>query len=97
MPVFELARFQADPSSATELLTRHTAAVDAIRRQFPELIQANLARLDEDTWIDIWKWADLDAAKKAADQAPTIPEAAAMFALITNVVAMEHAEIVDER
>lgn len=96
MAVFELARYRADPSKDDELQTRWRAAVEAIRAAFPELREASLARLADGTWIDVWRWDTNDAAQRAAAEAPAIPEAAALFGLIDEVVAMEHAEIASE-
>jgi heme-degrading monooxygenase HmoA len=96
MAAFELARYRVDPQNTDELLTRWEAAVSAIRRTFPGLVGANLARLDEQTWIDVWRWESPEAAHAAAQGAPSVPEAAAMFSLIAEPLAMEHAEIVRE-
>lgn len=95
MPVFELARFTVDPSNADQLLRKRGPMVEAMRTRFPGLIHADLARIDERTWIDVWKWQSRDEAEAAAAQAPSVPEAADMFALIQDVVSMEHAEIAD--
>jgi hypothetical protein len=92
--VFELARFKVDPENASRILASRDDMVAAVRSHFPGLIEANLARLDETTWIDVWKWQSLEHAKAAAEGAPSLPEAAAMFALITEVESMEHADIV---
>jgi hypothetical protein len=96
MGVFELARFTIDPADAEEMLATRDAMVAAIRRAFAGLREARLARIDDETWIDVWRWESATSAKAAAEGAPSIPEAAAMFALIKDVVAMEHAEILHE-
>ncbi len=96
MSSFELARYREAPENADELVRRWEAAVDAIRRAFPGLVDANLARLDEQTWIDVWRWESTEAARAAAEGAPKVPEAAAMFSLIAEPLAMDHAEIVRE-
>ena len=96
MPTFELARYRVDPQNTEELTRRWEAAVDAIRATFPGLVGANLARLDEQTWIDVWRWESAEAAQAAAQGAPSVPEAAAMFSLIAEPLAMDHAEIVRE-
>lgn len=96
MAVLELARFKVDPDHAAQMLESRDAMVAAMRAKFPGLIEARLARLDDATWIDVWKWESLKQAKEAAEGAPDVPEAAAMFSLIANVESMEHAEIVHE-
>ena len=97
MAVLELARFKVEPEKAPEMLSSRDAMVDAIRARFPGLIEARLARLDDTTWIDVWKWESLEQAKAAAAGAPAVPEAGAMFSLVSEVESMEHAEIVHER
>jgi heme-degrading monooxygenase HmoA len=96
MATFEFARFKTDPAQADQLVARWRAAVTAIRDRFPGLIEANLSRIDDSTWVDVWRWESHDAAVAAAQGAPEVPEAAAMFALITESPQMEHGEIVEQ-
>lgn len=96
MAVLELARFKVDPGRAAQMLESRDAMVAAMRARFPGLIEARLARLDDATWIDVWKWESLQRAKDAAAAAAGVPEAAALFSLISEVESMEHAEIVHE-
>lgn len=95
MSTFELARYRIDPTKAAELTRRWHAVVAGIRGRFPGLIEANLTRLDEATFLDIWRWETREAALAAAEGAHTVPEAAAMFALIVGPPTMEHADIVE--
>ena len=60
---------------------------------FPGLIDVQLAKIDDQTWIDVWRWDSLANAQAAA-QGPTIAEAGAAFSL-TKSVAVEYAEILD--
>lgn len=96
MAVFELARYRVDPSKAGELQSRWQAAVAAVKASFPGLVEANLARLDERTWIDVWRWETLQAAETAAQGAPNLREAARLFGLINEVISMEHADIAQQ-
>lgn len=95
MATFELARYRIDPTNADELARRWRAAVVAIRDRFPGLIEANLARLDDDTFMDVWRWESHETAVGAAQEAPDVPEAAALFSLIVGPPTMEHGEIVE--
>ncbi len=94
MTTFEIARYRIDPDRADELVDRWYAAVDAIRARYPGLIEANLVRIDDATWMDLWRWATHEEAVAAAGAAPSIPQAAAMFELIVAPPAMEHGDIV---
>ena len=93
MSAHELARYRVAPDDEQELLVRWPAAVAAIRSQLPGLVDARLARLEDGVWMDVWEWDSLEAAKRAAAAAPPIPEAAAMFGVISEPLAMEHGEI----
>ena len=97
MAVFELARFKVEPDKASDMLASRDEMVDAIRARFPGLIEAQLARLDDVTWIDVWKWESLEQAEAAAAGAPEVPQAGAMFSFISKVESLEHAEIIHER
>lgn len=53
-------------------------------------------KLDDQTWIDMWRWDSRASAQKAIDNARGVPEAGAAFSLVKDVTT-EFAEIVDER
>ncbi|MER5321711.1 antibiotic biosynthesis monooxygenase [Streptosporangium roseum] len=95
MPIITVTRFQADPADADELRARHTALVSATRAALPGLTEARLGRLDDETWVGIWRW-DSAASLRAARQAvPGNAEAAAAFSL-TRDAAVEDIEVLDE-
>lgn len=94
MAAFELARYKVATSKAEALRSSWGAAVRAIRSRYPGLLEAHLARIDNETWTDIWRWETLEAARAAAAGAVEVPEAAAFIALIDEVLEMRHAEIV---
>jgi hypothetical protein len=96
MAVLELARYKVGIGKAEAMVFSRDDMVAAMRVRFPGLIEARLARLDEETWIDVWRWDTLENAQAAAEGAPSVPEAAAMFSMIDEVVSMEHADIVHE-
>lgn len=96
MAVIRLVRFAVEPSRADELIARRADLVGATRRLYPGLIEARLTRLDEETWLDLWRWESLPHVEAAIQGAADIPGANAAFALISDVSA-EIAEVVDER
>jgi len=51
-------------------------------------------KVDDQTWLDVWRWDSLASARAAVAGAPAIPEAAAAFSL-TKTIAVEFAEVVD--
>jgi hypothetical protein len=52
--------------------------------------------LDDQTWIDVWRWDSRTSAEQALANGSAIPAAAAAFSLVKGAT-MELAEVVDER
>ncbi|MBK9178705.1 MAG: antibiotic biosynthesis monooxygenase [Acidimicrobiales bacterium] len=93
----ELARFEIGPAAETEMLAAHLDAVRSIRGACPGLIEARLFRGEEPgTWIDVWFWASLDAARAAAETAMTLPAASRFFSFIAAAPTMIHGTLVAE-
>ena len=98
MAIDRIVRFTIDPIDTEQMLTTRASLISATRQAYPGLAEARIARIDDQTWIDIWRWDSLAEAQAAIDGAlsGSIPEAGAAFALIKEVAA-EFAEIIDER
>lgn len=95
MSVVTLTRFTIEPGDAAALRARHTDLVAAIRSAVPGLAEARLGKLDDRTWIGIWRWASAEDLQAARRIAPHRPEAAAAFALAREATA-EDVAVVDE-
>ena len=88
MPIIEIHRFKIDPANIARLLELRGPAMAEFRRQIPELLQADLVRLDDDVWLDIQTWTkavDPGRIDKAAERTSTIAE---MHRLITVVAVL---------
>src|SRR6266700_2725752 len=72
MALLRLDQFTIDPADTGELLTRHAALVAAARDAFPGLIEVQLAKVDDQTWLDMWRWDSLASAQAAA-AGPVLP------------------------
>lgn len=96
MAVLRITRFTADPAKVTELFERREALISAVRAAHSGLTETRLARLDERTWVDLWRWESDEAAKAALAGAPALAEAGPAFALTEDLTA-EQLTIVDER
>ena len=96
MAVPRLTRFRVDPADANEMLARRNALVAAVRDTFSGLVEARLGKVDDETWVDMWRWQSLADAEAALANAAALPQAAAAFALARDITA-ENAEVVDER
>ena len=94
MTVLRLDRFTIDPAYAEELVARHEALVIAAKDAFPGLIEAQLAKVDDDAWLTVWRWDSLASAKAAIAEAPSIPQAGAAFSLAKGLT-VEFAEVID--
>jgi hypothetical protein len=91
-----ITRFKADHADADEVRARHTALVSVIRSVAPGLGEARLGRLDDRTWVGIWRWDSAEHLRTARRDVADRPETAAAFALVTDVTG-EEVELVDER
>lgn len=78
MPLIEIYRAKIDPADVNRLLEIRADAVAEFQQQVPELLQADLVRLDDGVWLDILTWSvpveearisqAASAARKSADE-----------------------------
>ncbi|WP_188188664.1 antibiotic biosynthesis monooxygenase [Nonomuraea sp. SYSU D8015] len=95
MSVITVTRFQIDPADADELRARHAALVAATRAAAPGLIEARLGRVDDTTWVGVWRWDSAAGLQTARQAVPGNAEASAAFALTREATA-EDIEVLDE-
>ncbi|MER5997531.1 antibiotic biosynthesis monooxygenase [Nonomuraea angiospora] len=95
MTVISVTRFQADPADAEQVQARHAALVTAIRAAQPGLTEARLGRLNDETWVGIWRWDSAASLQAARQAAPGTPAAVAAFAVARDVMA-EDIEVLAE-
>lgn len=96
MTMVAITRFQAEPADAEEVRARHTTLVSTVRSLTDGLSEARLGRLDDRTWVGIWRWDSAEHLQAVRRQVADRPEAAAAFALVSDVTA-EEVQIVDEQ
>ncbi len=94
MSTIELARFTVDPARIEEMLAARPAMVEELREHCPGFRRIQLTRLDETTWLDIVEWETREDAEAAMAAVMQLPGCAAVFGHISEVVAMEHAQVV---
>ncbi len=94
MAVLRLDQFTIDPAGTGEMLTRHAALAAAAKDAFPGLIEVQLAKADDQTWLDVWRWDSLASAQAAVAGAAAIPQAAAAFSVAKGLI-VEFAEVID--
>lgn len=96
MAAMELVRFRVDPVDAEAMLAARPAMLEALGQRFAGFVSLRLVRLDEWTWLDVVQWRSRAEADEAAKLVGEIPECAAAFAAIKEMVSMEHGEIAFE-
>ncbi|TWD83565.1 hypothetical protein FB561_4731 [Kribbella amoyensis] len=97
MSVLRLTRFvAADPQQVDEILAARAALIAAVRATTDSLTETKLARVDDETWLDVWRWESGEALDQVTAVAPNLPEAKAAFALVKDAT-VERYDLVDER
>jgi hypothetical protein len=93
----ELARFRVREADERTLVRVRDHAMRALAAECPGHLSGQLARLDDDIWLDVIVWESREAALAAAKRAPAIPACREYFDLFSETVSLEHADlIVDE-
>lgn len=87
---YEVVRSKVRPGREGEMLELRPRMIAAVRERFPELLDAQLVRMEDGTWMDLVSWSSREAAEKAAAAMEDIPEAAAMAGLLEEIVSFEH-------
>lgn len=95
MSVLRIVRFKTDPENAQEMLAARETLIKKVREDYPGLYEARLAKIDEETYIDVWRWETMDNVKAAIAAVPTMPEAGAAFKLTRDTTA-DFAEVISE-
>ena len=95
MAIIRTVRFTVDPAVAETMLERRRMLLEATRTAFNGPDAARLVRVDDETWVDAWRWDAPETLRAALAGAPGLPEATAAFEL-TRVVAAEEGDVVDE-
>ncbi|GAA1513347.1 hypothetical protein [Kribbella lupini] len=96
MSVLRLTRLTVDADRADEMLARRAALIEAVRGMTDGLTDTRLARVDEETWLDVWRWESGEALDEVAATAPGLPVAQAAFAVVRDAQ-VERYDLVDER
>ena len=97
MPDIRIHRYSVDdPTDIDEFLARRAELIAAIRVSHPGLLEARLIRLEDDTFVDTWRWQSAEEMQAALGAAPTLPEVRAAMSLTRNATS-DDGEVVDER
>jgi hypothetical protein len=94
MPIIEIYRVKVEPANVERMLEIHDAAVAEYQEQVPELLGAELVRLDGDVWLDVLRWSGpVDEARMNAAAACT-PVASELHRLLGDELGHDRGELV---
>lgn len=90
--VLETVLFRAIDEAADQAISEAAWAAQAAIEQQPGYVDRHFARRADGQWIDVVRWSSLQAAERAAQYLPDLPEVARFFRLIDPLsIAMHHA------
>ena len=91
--VVDIYRAKVDPANVERLLQVRPVAIEEFRDALPELLRAELIRLDEQTWLDVLVWSEPVSEGRVTAAAEKSASAGEMHALVNEVVAIERGEL----
>ena len=94
MPNVEIYRVKVDPANVERLLEIRATAVAEFQAAVPELLNADLVRLDDGTWLDILTWSEPVDPERIGQAAECTPTSAEMHGLISEELAHHQGELV---
>lgn len=96
MANIRIHRYAVDRERLDEFIARRAALIAAMRERHPGLTETRLIKLEDDTFVDTWRWASGDEMRAAFASVPEMPEVPAAMSL-TREASNEDGEVVDER
>ncbi len=89
-------RYTVATGNLATMLERRTNLIDGIRSANPAFAGASLIRLEDGSYLDIWRWDSAEDMQRAADAAGKAPLVGATLSLTTDHTTID-GEILDER
>jgi hypothetical protein len=84
MADIRIHRYAVDPNDDEEFLRRRETLIATIRVHHPGLVETRLIRLEDETYVDTWRWESAGQMQAAGVAAPGIPEVAAAMSLVRD-------------
>ncbi|MGH9228800.1 MAG: hypothetical protein ACRD07_08730 [Acidimicrobiales bacterium] len=88
-------RARVPEDSVTPLLEIHQAAIAEARRLCPELLGADLVRLDDGSWLHVLRWSAPDGDERLMQHAEHFDAVTMMHAHLEDAEQVGRGEIVD--
>lgn len=89
-------RYSVETGNLAAMLERRSKLIDGIRSANPAFAGATLTRLEDGSYLDIWRWDSADEMQRASDAAAGAPLVGATLSLTTDHTIID-GEILDER
>ncbi|HXV93042.1 MAG TPA: hypothetical protein VD813_07075 [Pseudonocardia sp.] len=90
----QVFRARVRPDRVEALTAIRPKAVEEARAACPELLHAELVRVDEETWLDILTWSSPDGLEVLMSRSAGLPALGEMHALIEEVAEVRLGELV---
>jgi hypothetical protein len=90
----QIFRARVPEESVAALLEIRTAAIAEAQRLCPELLRAQLVRLDDTTWLDVLTWSRPDGEQRLMKRAAEFDAITRMHGLLGDVAEPLRGEIV---
>jgi hypothetical protein len=91
----ELSRYVVEDDQEQQFLAKRGAMVEAAKQNFPGLIDATLAKLDDGSYVDAWIWEDRSFCEAAMAKVETVPVVVDWLQHIGEDVSLQFGTLVD--
>jgi hypothetical protein len=92
----QVVHARVHPEDEEAMLAKRPAFVGAMKRAVPGLIDANLVKLEDGTWLDIVRWESRESAEEAPAAHGQVAEAQEMDALVAEVMEFKQGYAVEQ-
>jgi hypothetical protein len=91
----EFSRYVVEDDQEQQFLAKRGAMVEAAKENFPGLIDAMLAKLDDGSYVDAWIWEDRSFCEAAMAKVETVPVVVDWLQHIGEDVSLQFGTLVD--
>lgn len=89
-------RYTVETGNLATMLERRTNLIDGIRSANPAFTTATLIKLEDGSYLDIWRWDSAEDMQRASQAAGSIPLVGATLSLTADHVVID-GEVLNER
>ena len=96
MAVVRTHRYTVETGTLAQLLEQRSTLIQGLRAANPAFTASSLIRMEDGSYLDVWRWESADAMRDAAQAAQQVPLVGATVGLMTDHVVLD-GEVLDER